>query len=127
MNFSNGDCTYRKKTKFKLRIRALQKNYWRRMVKEKYIDCNHQFNFLFFLKKTEKKFPILDDILEKWVRCVLVLRATLDLLLFSISPFTLTKVESWLFLIAIYFANNMTVLHKLSAFKTSLCLYLSKK
>ena len=36
----------------------------------------------------------LDDILENCVRCVLVLRATLDLLLFSISPFTLTKVES---------------------------------
>ena len=70
---------------------------------------------------------VLDDILENWKRYVLVLRATLDLLLFSISPFPLTKVESLPFFIAIYFANNMTVLHKLSAFKTSLCLYLSKK
>ena len=78
-------------------------------------------------KELEKKIPILDGILEKWVRCVLVLRATLDLLLFSISPFTLTKVESLPFFIAIYFANNMTVLHKLFAFKTSLCLYLSEK
>ena len=50
-------------------------------------------------KELEKKIPILDDILEKWVGCVLVLRATLDLLLFSISPFPLTKVESLLFLL----------------------------
>jgi hypothetical protein len=50
-------------------------------------------------KELKKKIPILDDILEKWIRCVLVLRATLDLLLFSISPFPLTKVESLLFLL----------------------------
>ena len=41
--------------------------------------------------------------------------------------FSTHKSRKFAFFIAIYFANNMTVLHKLSAFKTSLCLYLSKK
>ena len=41
--------------------------------------------------------------------------------------FSTHKSRKFAFFIAIYFANNMTVLHKLSAFKTSLCLYLSEK